>query len=963
MTDFAAEEIKGKLYLLVAFAIIPALVVILYMAFREREHALTATRGQLQAVTTSVARLQLEKSRQAHLILKALADLPQVKAKDVASCNAIFSSILADNPDVANIVLMDSQGNALAAGLPINEKLNFSDRTSFKDAVRTRSFSAGDYVLSKMAKVSVMQFSYPIIVGDAGDLVGVLFYSYKLDGYGEYFKEVSLPRGSRSVLLDRNSVRLVDFSEHVKSPELGTKILSENWGKISESKNDTGIFEGTRYDGVEVIFYFYKLRLRPDEPPYAVVLTSSSLSEVFADGNRMLLSILGILAIAVIISSLVAKSFSNAFILSQVAALQESEKRFRLLFNEMLSGFALHEIICDESGQPVDYRFLEVNPAFERLTGLQKADLLGRTVLEVMPTTEPRWIETYGQVALTGVPIEFEEYSHPLCRWFEIKAYSPSPGQFAVLFKDTTARKQAEDKLAEGAERLRLALDAAKAGVWEWDLRTNENYWSDELRSLYRLDQKNVVPSYDEWLQLIQPEDRAALAAAVQATVSHQEELNIEWRLNDPCGPECWLMSRGHFKKDKGGEVQRYLGIVMDITQRKLFEEELSRSRKLAEEANNVKSEFLANLSHEIRTPLNGVLGMLQLLQQEIEPEDRATYTGMAYDAGRRLLSLLNDVLDFSKMEAGQLHLANARFSLGAAADDVAEVFVMACHAKELKLTTVVDPSVPACLVGDEARLRQILFNLIGNAIKFTPSGSVQVDVWAHASKRFADKTRVYISVSDTGLGIPDDKQAHIFDRFTQVDGSYTRRFDGAGLGLAIVKRIVDFMHGDITVDSEEGKGTTIYLNLLLDNAVQIDAGGGEEVAHVRPTLTPLRILLSDDEPIGQRSLQVMLERMGHEVHTAINGREVIEAYQQGEFDCILMDIQMPELDGVEATRIIRSMSKFGVKQKIPIIALTAYAMHGDREKFLEAGMDDYVGKPVQLEELKKALELVMSAK
>jgi len=404
-------------------------------------------------------------------------------------------------------------------------------------------------------------------------------------------------------------------------------------------------------------------------------------------------------------------------------------------------------------------------------------------------------------------------------------------------------------------------------------------------------------------------------------------------------------------------QINELLGREIAIRQR--AEEALFLAKEAAEAANRAKSEFLANMSHEIRTPLNGVLGMLQLLKGEVSPEDREKFTDMAYDAARRLLYLLNDVLDFSKMEAGQMELVQKPFRLSEVFASVAGIFSLASQEKGLELSFNLDPSVPALLRGDEARIRQVLFNLVGNALKFTPSGSVRVGAWALPSRRFSGRVRVYLSVRDTGIGIPDDKQALVFDRFTQSDASFNRRHEGAGLGLAIVRRIVKLMDGGIDMDSEVGVGTTIYLNLLLDVAAQTEPKPAPAPETAQPEAQgsqPLRILLAEDDPIGQLSMQVLLGRMGHQVVTANNGRQALDASRQGEFDCVLMDIQMPEMDGVEATRQIREVEESSGRAPVRIIALTAYAMQGDRERFLAAGMDDHVGKPVQLEEIRKAL-------
>ena len=538
-------------------------------------------------------------------------------------------------------------------------------------------------------------------------------------------------------------------------------------------------------------------------------------------------------------------------------------------------------------------------------------------------------------------------------------------------------RAELEQRVAERTAYLNALVETSPLGIVTTDPEGRVRICNTAFERLFRYDRAKIIGADLNSLVTPPEQDKEAAEFARRREDGETIQATTQRRRSDATLLNVELYG---VPMRIGGEDAGTLVIYHDISARKRAEEALVSAKEAAEEANRAKSEFLANMSHEIRTPMNGILGMTQLtLETQLNTEQRE-YLRMVKSSADSLLTLLNDILDFSKIEAGKLELDVSPFALRESLSDALKALGHLAHRKGLALAWQVEAGAPEWLLGDSGRLRQILVNLVMNAIKFTERGEVVVaiDVESQSSREI----KLHFTVRDTGIGISPEKQELIFAAFTQADSSTTRKYGGTGLGLAISQRLVKMMKGSISVESASGKGSIFHFTTWLQIpsvsfvppvTVEAEVSLGlrapvvnnddanailQSPQRISDTRNGMRILLAEDNAVNRQLATRLLEKQGHAVVIAKNGLEALAAVEREDLDVVLMDVQMPEMDGLEAIRVIRSNEKES-RRHLPIIILTAHVMKGDREKCIEAGADDYIPKPIEAANLFAAIERI----
>jgi PAS domain S-box-containing protein len=526
----------------------------------------------------------------------------------------------------------------------------------------------------------------------------------------------------------------------------------------------------------------------------------------------------------------------------------------------------------------------------------------------------------------------------------------------AIAANDVTELVEVLDRTERSEERLNMALGLADLHVWELDYVRRELFKAGAEDTFF-VEPMTYEKLYRDVYIAIDPRDRAAVQEAWRVHSEGGAPYRPEYRVARPDGKEVWTESSAKLISDKNGRPLRLVGAMQNITHRKQVERELVQAKNDAEAANRAKSTFLATMSHEIRTPLNGVLGMAQAMAVEALSDAQRERLDVIRQSGETLLAILNDVLDLSKIEAGKLELEEGRFDISELAEGALAAFTAVAEHKGVGFDLHVEATAAGLYRGDSTRIRQILYNLISNALKFTERGEVRVAV----GRTQDDLT---LEVRDSGIGIASDRLALLFQKFEQADASTTRRFGGTGLGLAICRELAQLMGGDIEVASVVGEGSTFTARLPLARMAEgpAEPRNAAGMSWPRPdaAATSLRVLAAEDNTVNQLVLKTLLRQAGLDLALVCDGAAAVAAWEADTWDVILMDVQMPGMDGPTATRTIRAREAETGRTRTPIVALTANAMSHQVAEYLQSGMDGFVSKPIEVSRLFAAIDAAL---
>ena len=625
----------------------------------------------------------------------------------------------------------------------------------------------------------------------------------------------------------------------------------------------------------------------------------------------------------------------------------EEKEKFEQFFSLAPVGIAINRLD--------DGSFEYVNKELSRFSGYDKDELNRMDYWQLTPKkyeeAEKQQLTSLSETGRYGP--YFKEYIHKDGYEYPVQlsgvVIKSANGDELIcsVIQDISHQKQIETELhlakkqAETSNlRMKLANDSAQIGVWEWDLVSGELIWDEWMYKLYGITENSFSGAYDAWVNSIHPDDMEESRKQLDDAIAGIGTFNPEFRVVHPNGQVRTIKASAEVIRDNDGNPLKVIGVNYDITDKINAINELEVAKCKAEQATQTKSEFLSNMSHEIRTPMNAILGGLQMVNTNSIDANSKVMIKNAVSSSKSLLTIINDILDYSKIESNKLSLEQEPFSMSDIIKSVTFEVDSIVSNKGIQLVTNTDESFNDRWLGDIVRVKQVLLNLVSNAVKFTDKGSVNINL---SEILYHEKQAISIEVTDTGIGMNEEARAGIFERFSQADNSTTRKFGGTGLGMSITLSLIRMMGGTIDLNSEIGRGTTITVILPLVRT-NTRFSSGVQKTMTPPLLRGKKILIAEDNEINQIVVQSMLESTQAELTIVNNGKQAVEAAKKEDFDLILMDIQMPEMDGVEAMQNISSF-----RAHTPIVALTANAMVDDVSNYLSQGFDAHITKPIDL--------------
>ncbi len=879
------------------------------------------------------------------------------------------------DPDRSETLVFDTQGTLLASTSDSSGPLSEPTQQAMRDAL-----AGNKPVFSNFYRIpnDAIHIDLAAPVSDRnGQTRAVLVLRHEAGSY-LYPQIQSWPTPSRSaesylVQRDGDEALILTSVRHRRGTALSLRIpLAEtDISSVQAALGNQGIFEGRDYRGVKVLSDIHAI---PGSPWFLV--SEVDQDEIFSEARYQAVMISLIVGLLVLLAAGLIVFFYRQRQLGILKHLIKSERqkgeaqeaaweigeRHKTILHAAMDGFWL----VDMKGY-----IREVNDAYCRMTGYSAQELLTMNVSDLDALESTEQAAAHVQKIIAQGHDLFE--SRQRCKdgsLIDVEVsvqFRSSEGIMAAFIRDISGRKRAEEKLIRSERFLRESQQTARIGYYVDNLDTGLWESSPILDELFGIDE-HFLRDTDGWGALVHPDEREKCVAYFRRIIADKEPFRLDYRIfrhND--GALRWMAGYGDFEYDARGKALHLIGCVQDITERKEAEEELRKANEelklniqraedlagKAEAATRAKSEFLAVMSHELRTPLNGVLGFAELLSETPLDEEQLDYARTIRSSGDHLLGIVNDILDFSSIEKGTLSIDSARVSIPELIESACLTLRKTAAEKGLEFRCEKSPLVPEEITGDTRRIRQILINLLGNAVKFTRHGTVifRIDPASIGGRAF-----LKFSVTDSGPGISSDMLGRLFKPFSQADSTLHREFGGAGLGLAISQRLAEAMGGVITVESAPGRGSTFTF--------QLPQGSQPPAASVpvppEPVPPALKtgglVLVAEDDRVNSMLAGKMLSSLGFRVEHAVNGLEAVQAFVPGKYFAILMDMQMPEIDGIEAAQKIRAQES---GERVPIIALTANVSPGDREKCLAAGMNEFLSKPFKKAELAAKLAAV----